>query len=125
MSSPGPFESPLRLEVRREERAHVVWLCGAASMDQVVSLHTRLVGLIEPEAAHLILDLSGLDFISSMGIGAIVAAHIRARSQGGSVHLANPTKAINKLFRLVQIDRWIPMHDTLEAARAAVGRSAS
>jgi anti-sigma B factor antagonist len=108
------------LDARRETGVHVVRLRGSASMDQSVALHRRLVELITADTPNLILDLTELDFISSAGLGAIVAANTHARAYGGCVRMVNPTSAIRTLLRVTHIDARIPIHDSLDAARGAL-----
>ncbi|MCH8807727.1 MAG: STAS domain-containing protein [Planctomycetes bacterium] len=120
MNPSPPFDSPFSLDIERAGRAHIVRLRGSASMDQVEDLHRRLVELIEPGVPHLVLELSELDFISSAGIGAIMAAHLKARAHEGTLRMVNPTPAIRNLLRLLHIDRQIGIDDTLASARAAL-----
>ena len=123
MNPSVPFQSPLRLDIEREGRAHIVRLRGSASMEQVEDLHRRLVELIEPAVPNLVLELSELDFISSAGIGAIIAAHLKARAHEGALRMVNPTPAIRNLLRLLRIDRQIEIDDTLASARAALDQT--
>jgi anti-sigma B factor antagonist len=114
------FDLPLQIAVRRAGAHHVVQLSGAASMDQVGLLHQRLRELLDEGAARLVLDLGGLAFISSSGLGAIISAHHAARDKGGGVRIAAVTPNLERMLRLTHIDQVIPLHPSVEAAIAAV-----
>lgn len=43
-------------------------------------------------------DLSGLDYISSAGIGVIVKAHKRLHASGHAIRLVNPTPHVRNVF---------------------------
>lgn len=81
-------KQPFRIEVDHQGGCCVVRLIGPLGMESCDDLQARLVELAEEPGLTLILDLSGLEFISSMGLSAIVAAHLRTRHTGGSVRLA-------------------------------------
>jgi anti-sigma B factor antagonist len=117
-----PLEQPLEISVRPNGPAVVVNLRGSAGMEEGEQLGPKLTSLISADAPHLILDLSELLFISSLGIGAILAAHAEARKAGGGVRLVRPRPAVQRLLTLTRIDQLLPTDATLDAAvRATAG----
>jgi len=115
-----PFSEALNLSVRREGNAHVVTLRGATHLDEAEELNARLPQLIQPAYPHLILDMSELEFLGSVGIGAIVTAHNRARTFNGRVSVVNPKPEVASLLRLTRVDQLASVFPTLEAARQAL-----
>lgn len=115
-----PLEQPLEISVRPDGPAVIVNLRGSAGMEEGEQLGPRLASLISTDAPHLILDLSELLFISSLGIGAILAAHAVARKAGGGVRLVHPRPAVQRLLTLTRIDQLLPTDATLDAAVRAV-----
>lgn len=69
--------------------------------------------------AHVVLDLAGLTFCDSTGLGAFVALHRQARSTGARFALAAPRRRIADLFTLSGIDQVISVYDSVEAAASA------
>jgi anti-sigma B factor antagonist len=69
--------------------------------------------------AQVVLDLAGLTFCDSTGLGAFVALHRRARSAGARLTLAAPRRRIADLFTLSGIDQVISVYDSVEAALSA------
>ena len=112
-------DRPLRIEWARHDRAVVLTLSGSATMDACDGLHRRLEDVGRDGPATLVIDVTDLDFICSMGLGGIVAAHLRAQRSGGSVRLAGPTDAIRKLLEVTQLDTLFPVYDTPAEALTA------
>ena len=95
-------------------------LRGATRLDEPEELATQLSQLIQPSAPHLILELSELEFLTSVGLGAIVSAHNRARSFNGRVSVVNPQPEVANLLSITRVDQLASVYPTLEAARQAL-----
>ena len=110
---------PLQIDVEAYGDATVVKLTGWASMDVSAGLKDRLVNLIDPKHKQLILDLSDLEFIGSVGLSAIIAAHIRFSHSKGSIKLVSPQPAIRELLSVTKLTKLFPIHESVESALAA------
>lgn len=98
--------------------AKVIRVSGSASMDTGNQLRDQLVGLLEPGTSRLVLDLTDLEFINSVGLGAIIAAHLRCRRASAEIHLANPQPAIRELLDVTSLTKLFPIHDSVDLALA-------
>lgn len=114
-----PFSEALKLSVRREGNAHVVTLRGATHLGEAEELNAQLSQLIQPAYPHLILDMSELEFLGSVGLNAIVTAHNRARTFNGRVSVVNPKPEVANLLSVTRVDQLASVFPTLEAARQA------
>ncbi len=117
MSSASPSES-LRLEVEHRGSALVARLIGSANMVTASDLQDDLFALLERAPGRIVLDLSGLAFINSVGLGGIIAAHVRCHRQNRTIALAAPSPEILELLRLTNLTRLFPVYDSVEAALA-------
>jgi len=108
----------LKIEVEQRGGATIARLIGSANMVSANHLQEQLLSLVEDRPQRLVLDLSGLDFISSVGLGGIIAAHVRCRHHGGSIVLAAPTPEILALLQVTNLTRLFPVHDSVDAALA-------
>ncbi len=66
---------------------------------------------------QILLNLGGVDYIDSMGLGSLVAAFARVRKQGGELKLLNLT---NKVTDLMQVTKLYTVFDILNDEAAAV-----
>jgi anti-sigma B factor antagonist len=109
----------LRMTIERHGPATVVKLSGSAHMVVSNSLRDRLVSLVDENTRELVLDLADLEFINSVGLGAIIAAHLRCRHHNGVVKVVAPRPAIHELLAVTKLTHLFPVHPTVEAALAS------
>ena len=65
----------------------------------------------------IIIDCRRVDYISSLGIGSLVALQSRLRKKGGQVKLASLFGVAADTIRLVGLDKLLDIYDDLEFAR--------
>ena len=87
-------------------------------MDVATDLQEQLIELVEAPTGRLVLDMSGLEFVSSVGLGAIVAAHLRGRHHNCEVRLVRPRAKILELLEVTKLTKLFPIYESIEAALA-------
>jgi anti-sigma B factor antagonist len=55
------------------------------------------------EHKRIVLNLSGVNYIDSGGLGTLVALHTTARNAGGTIKLANLTKRVGDLLQVTKL----------------------
>lgn len=60
-------------------------------------------------SAHVVLDLSGVSFMDSSGIGAIVFLYKRLRADGRSLALSGVYGQTRQLIELLRVDKALPV----------------
>ncbi|GAA0927414.1 hypothetical protein GCM10009560_29970 [Nonomuraea longicatena] len=71
-------------------------------------------------APNAIVDLTGVPFCDSVGLGVLVEAHNRARRARGRLVLVVAPGMITHLLAITNLDRHFETHASLGAARAAL-----
>lgn len=75
-------------------------------------LNTR----IERGTHNLVVDLGGVDYMSSAGLRELVAALKRVRSAGGDLRLSNPSERVSKVLELAGLNSIFQVYaDQVEA----------
>lgn len=69
---------------------------------------------------RVVVDLSGVDFMASIGIRLLVLTSRAVADQGGRLVLLNPNPLVRNVFDLADIAALIPIYSDLESARAAL-----
>ena len=67
----------------------------------------------------LVVDMTRTQFCDTAGLHALVAAHKRARANGGRVLLVLPDATILRIFAITGLDHVLPNFPSLEEALAA------
>ncbi|HYM00378.1 MAG TPA: STAS domain-containing protein [Blastocatellia bacterium] len=66
--------------------------------------------------SRLVFDLSGLEFVDSSGLGAILSCLRQLNASGGDLKLCGMTKPVRALFELVRMHRIFDIFGTREDA---------
>jgi len=72
--------------------------------------------LLEEGHTRLLVDLSGVGFLDSSGLGALVRALTQSQKEGGQTKLLRAGPQIRKLLQMTKLDSVFEIHDDMEAA---------
>ena len=78
--------SAVRVEERKSDEAVVSLVSGEITSETAPAVHERLLGLVVPQG-RLVVDLSGVTYVSSAGLRVLVLLHRRATLAGARVEL--------------------------------------
>jgi anti-sigma B factor antagonist len=94
-----------RLEYIHEGPTTTLRLVGELDISNTQDLRDCFTALAKAGQERIIVDLSELDFIDSMGIGALVGGLKRFRSAGGEFVLRDPSSRVLKVIELTGLDQ--------------------
>ena len=92
----------LSLQVSTEGNATVVRCRGRLTAGVTDLLKNEVKRLI-PDTKRIVLDLTDLSQMDSMGLGTIASLYVSATSAGCSLELINLSKRIRELFRMTNL----------------------
>jgi anti-sigma B factor antagonist len=99
----------------------LVALLGELDPRSSPAVPAKLQRLVVEGPARIVVDLSGLSFVDSSGMNALVASERAVSSAGGSVVFAAPTDQVRRVFDLVRLTDVLVLEESVEAAVARVG----
>jgi anti-sigma B factor antagonist len=70
---------------------------------------------------QLVIDMSGVPFLDSSGLGALIGAIRRVRELGGDVAIACNRPSVEHLLRTTGFDRIVTLSETVEDAAGSLG----
>jgi anti-sigma B factor antagonist len=108
----------LRTEVTELAGWTVVSVYGEIDVATSPDMRESLIELINGGHHQLVLDLEGVDFLDSTGLGTIIGALKRARTHGGDLRLVCTETRITRLFEITGLDKAVPLLPSLDAAVA-------
>ncbi|MGI8433512.1 MAG: STAS domain-containing protein [Nocardioidaceae bacterium] len=97
----------------------VVGVVGEVDVYTAPTLRDRLVELVNGGHHHLVVDLDGVDFLDSTGLGVLVGALKRVRSHQGSLQLVCSKDSLLKVFRITGLSKVFTIHDSVEQAASS------
>lgn len=107
---------PLQLDGARTDNAAVVTVRGSATMGEADTLRRALEDLADQRVNVIVLDLGEMDFISSLGLEALIAGHLRCRHHAGQVRLVRPTPQVRELLETTRLTRLFSVFDSVGEA---------
>ena len=109
----------LEISSRRQNGVCIVTLAGEVDLYTAPALRTRLLEAAESDCGAIIVDMSGVDFIDSSGLGVLVSVLKRVREQDSTMTIVSDREIVLKVFRITGLDRVFPIVPTLAEATGA------
>lgn len=79
-------------------------------------LRQHVMTVIQSGESRIILDLTGVGFIDSFGLGVLIGALKRVRLADGDVRLVIPDRRVRRVLEMCDLDRVFVITDTAEDA---------
>src|SRR3982074_1230209 len=96
--SEPPAGDDFRISVRDDAGTPTVVVEGEVDVATAPALRDELYRLIEQGSREIVVDLGGMDFIDSTGLGVFVGALKRSREGGGELELRSLKPAARTIF---------------------------
>lgn len=106
----------LSLDTRTEGEHTVVAVGGEVDVYTAPKLREALVGLVNAGQYHLVVDVEGVEFLDSTGLGVLVGGLKRVRNHDGSLQIVCTQERLLKIFRITGLTNVFAIHDTVDAA---------
>ena len=103
------------VQIETNERALHVVLTGELDLAAVPGFEDELRRAEADQPPVLVVDLSGLSFIDSSGLRALVMADDRARKGGRRLAIVSGPPTVSRVFELTQLDRRLEIVDDAAA----------
>ncbi len=115
-----------RLDVTRLEGAVIARVNGDVDLSNASELRRALNDAAAPDSIGIVVDMTQVGYVDSSGLTVLarLAQELTLRRQGLAVVTA-PGSAVRRMFDLVQLDQVVKLHDSVEAAAAALGSTES
>ncbi len=92
----------------------VLELSGEIDMSTGPQLRQTIVQRVQEGDIKIILDLSGIDFVDSTGLGVLIGGLKRTRSHGGDLQCVGLTEPLKEMFKLTGLDAVLYTEDGKE-----------
>ena len=100
----------------RDDATSLVTVQGSLDLTTAPQLRTAMHRLLDSGRARIVVDLTGVDFCDSIGLGTFVYGHNHCTRNGGFLRLAGPSPFLARLLTTVGLTGPIPVYPTVAAA---------
>jgi anti-sigma B factor antagonist len=109
----------LRLDRTDRDGVPVLAVYGEVDLSSAPRLRQELVELASGEQRRAVVDLEGVEFLDSTGLGVLVSGLKRFRTRDGDLLLVCTQSRVLKVFEITGLTKVFSIHDTLGEAVAA------
>jgi len=106
----------LRLVVDNTEGHVLIRAAGELDVSSSPSLQRTGEDSLADGHRVVLLDLSGIKFLDSSGLGALMALHRSALAHGAHVAVVAASAAVRRVVDLTGVRHVLPLHDSVEDA---------
>lgn len=108
----------LGLDVREAKGVPVLAVTGEVDVYTAPRLREKLVELVTQGKYQIVVDLEGVEFLDSTGLGVLVGGLKRVRTHEGDLSLVCTQQRILKVFDITGLNKVFTIHDSVDAAVA-------
>lgn len=98
------------------KRVDLVKVSGRIDSSNAGELDQALKDIIGNGRNNIVLDLSEVNYMSSAGLRAIIAALRECKKRHGDVRIANPSERVSEVLSLAGVDSLFQVYDSRTAA---------
>ena len=106
------------IEKRLEGDILVISLSGDFDTTEAENFGAEIAAAIEDGSMRVLLHLAGLEFVNSTGLGSLLRAQRQMAQYGGGMAVCEATESVKKTFRILELDRRLPLFPDEAAAIA-------
>ncbi|MEO9223645.1 MAG: STAS domain-containing protein [Acidimicrobiales bacterium] len=106
----------LGLDIAHRDGWAVLAVTGEVDVATAPGLRERLIGLVSEGQGRIVVDLEGVDFLDSTGLGVLVGALKRVRTHDGELVLVCTHARVLKVFEITGLTKVFPIYKTVDEA---------
>ena len=107
------------MKIKEKIENHVAILSLSGKMmggPETTALHDHIRGLMSDGIKKVVIDLGGVKWINSSGLGVLMAAMTTLKNADGQMKLANVTEKVESLLMITQLMRIFETYDSIDRA---------
>jgi len=104
---------------RDEGDRRVVEVEGEIDMFSAPKLREQLLEAVDAARYNILVDLRGVTFMDSTGLGTLVGGLKRVKEHDGTLGLICTSRAVLRVLQITGLDNVFPIHPTLDQALGA------
>lgn len=110
----------VKAEVRESSPLVVIDLTGEVTTFADEAINAAYAEACRLGGRNILINFEGVDYLNSAGIAIIIGLMADARASERRLHVTGLTPHYRKVFQVMGLSQYAPMHDDEESARRAV-----
>lgn len=121
------MDSQIRISLNEKENKDITEIRVDGVIDTVTASELEQVfnSLINRQRYKIIVDLAGVNYVSSAGWGIFISKIKEARNNKGDIKLANLTEDVYEIYELLGFENVLKTFESLDEARVDFGAESS
>jgi len=87
------------------------------------ALHSLVQAQLDRGRRNVLLDLGGVEFIDSFGVGQILASYISTQNLGGKLKLCRISNKLLLIFQITMLHKVLDIHEDCDRALESFGKT--
>jgi anti-sigma B factor antagonist len=108
----------LLLQTKESGAWTVIEVRGEVDLYSAPRLKELIGDLASGGRTRIAVELEGVEFMDSTGLGVLISGLKRCREAGGTLSLVSPTDPVRKVLGITGLDKVFPIHDSASEAIA-------
>ncbi len=107
------------MDLTEKEFTHgIILTVNEVRIDMAISriFREKISMILEKKPKVLIINLTGVDYLDSSALGALVTILKEAKSYGGSVRLTDLNQTLRTLIKLSKLESMFPIYENIDEA---------
>lgn len=117
------MENSQDIDVHMSGGCAVVRVTGRLDASSCGGLESTLSHLVGDGEKNIIVDMTGLDYISSSGLRVLLATYKQLKKVDGNLSIAGPRSFVREIFEISGFLQIFPVYDSVEDALHHQGRA--
>jgi anti-sigma B factor antagonist len=122
INSPAGFHEGMSMTIKEKMHGTVAVLSLKGNLmgePDTENLRDKIYSLLQEGFTKIVVDMKGVRWISSTGLGTLIAALTSVRNKSGDLRLANITEKVESLFAITQLVKVFKTYETVDRAIAS------
>ena len=103
-----------------ENGIRMLKLAGRLDITGTGEIETKFTGHCAGDNVRVVVDLSGVDYLASIGIRLLMTVVKSLNSRNGKMVLLNPTPDVRNVLEITGVPSVIPVYSQMESAEAVL-----
>lgn len=93
----------MKIQIEKKDNISVLHLSGTLDADTVTHFKQKINKLLDEGCFSLVMDCEHLNFVDSMGLGAMISVLRRARTHKGDLKVAGLNADVRSVFEITRL----------------------